>query len=119
MRLVEVILLAVVISLFCGIFCDCLTSIRKLDCEIECVRKKNDAVRFISKSFCKTCEGKCFDNFEDWKKTCRTMWLLDEIEYGVEESGNDKKLMVGKWNGPYGSGIVYCRRKNESQVQRY
>ena len=58
-------------------------------------------------------------SFEDWKKTCRAMWLLDEIEYGVEESGKDKKLMVGKWNGPYGSGIVYCRRKNESQVQRY
>lgn len=119
MRLVEVILLAVLLSLFCGIFSDCITSIRKLDVEINLARKKKDCICFISKSFCKTCEGKGFETFEEWKKTCRAMWLLEEIEYEAGESEKDKSLMVGKWNGAYGSGIVYCRRKNESQNQRY
>ncbi len=119
MRLVEVILLAVFLSLFCGIFCDCITSIRKLDVEINLARKKKDCVCFISKSFRNTCKGIGFETFEEWEKTCRSMWLLEEIGYGVEESGKDKNLMFGKWNGPYGSGIVYYRRKNESQDQRY
>jgi len=74
-----------------------------------------EASRFISESFRETCDGRCFDSFVDWQKTCKAMWNLDYISWTRADSfmpvenSNNGDLLYAKWIGPYGDGEVYNR----------
>ena len=111
MKFTDVIVLAVVMVIFFSVFSAQLGSIRCLDAEIEKKLMQRDSTIFISKSFCGMLEEKGFSDFEEWKKVCRAMWKLENIEYEYSEKSG-VKLCRGKWSGPYGNGEVYYRKSN-------
>lgn len=81
-------------------------------------KRKVDSYYFISESFRMTCDGKGFESFSEWQKTCRSLFGLEYIAWSdaqdfmsVDESEKGK-LFYGIWSGPMGNGEVYCRRKH-------
>ncbi len=107
MRLVDIVILTVLLSLFCPLISSELKVIREMDFQIEEMRMKKDCVKFIPESFCRTCEGgDGFENLNEWADSCRAMWKLESVDWKIEDS-----LVSGRWSGPYGSGKVYYRKR--------
>ena len=113
MRLFDVIVLSLIFCIFSALLTDSISSLRKMDCRIEQLRSENDSLKFISETFCMTCEGRGFASFEDWKAACGALWNLETIEWKlVQTNSHDEKngkLMCGLWSGPCGEGQVYYR----------
>lgn len=110
MKLSDVIILSVIISIFSPLFARSISLIRKMDFCIEDLQAQQTSITFISESFYETCqeEGRGFDSLEEWKISCKLLWSLESIE--VKE---EKNLLSGKWSGPSGKGEVYYRKKTK------
>lgn len=114
MRLLDIAVISTVLCVFSSVISGSIKNIREIDLRIEEVHKKNDCIRFISESFCKTCNGgekRCFENLAEWSKCCRAMWSLDDLEWRVESVSEDEILYYAEWSGLYGNGLVYCRKR--------
>lgn len=68
------------------------------------IRRKTESLEFISESFRLSCNGKGFENLDEWKLKNSLLWNLDEI--GWEKKGN---VFRGFWKGPAGNGEVVYR----------
>lgn len=113
MRLVD----AVFMLLFFGIFGQIYAStfIKTLDNAENKLKleKKADSYEFISESFRAACDGYGFSSLEDWEKTVRAMWKLEDIK--IEQKGELVHLV---WQGPDGNGeIFHGVKKNENKTQ--
>jgi len=116
MRFIEIIFMALLLCLMSSLVTDGLRMVKKLDSSIEKIRLEENSLRFISKSFCNVCRGKGCDDFTGWEQKCRSLWSVYEIEYGFsDKSDKNEELMFARWACPYSQGIVYCRRRNESE----
>lgn len=111
MKLVDLICLSVILTLFSTGFTAFYSQLLKMDLELEEMQKKTDSLIFISESFFNLCEGKGFSSFEEWESVCKKMWKLENIEWECIEE-KEAELYVGKWNGPYGSGEVYGKKNH-------
>ena len=115
MRLSDVIVLSVILSIFSTVYAGEISVLRKMDCRIEELREKNDSLCFISESFYKTCEGRGFSSLEEWKTVCQRLWQLESIEwkyvrpFDIRSDGNGLNLMCGTWRGCDGVKEIYCR----------
>ena len=114
MRLVHVICYAALLALSASLFSSMLFEIKEIDRRIEDICKKTDSLIFISRSFCNTCQGKGFENLDEWKQVCSSMWNLTDIEWTSFEK-DDEGLFYGKWNSPYGSGEVYAKKQCDKE----
>ena len=106
MRYTELILSVLVTGIFCSTFSAQLSALNRLDCEARKSLYQRDSITFISQSFYGVSEQKGFSDFEEWKKACKAMWKLEDIEYKCFEKA-EKKICYGYWRGPYGEGKVF------------
>ena len=110
MRLIDAICLSVILVVFSSIVSMTLAEIVRLDEELEAIERKTDSLIFISESFKACSRGKGFSSFDEWKLTCGSMLMLENIEWKniyLEEN----ELYYGKWDGPDGTGEVYVRKE--------
>lgn len=110
MRLVHIICYASLLALSASLFSTGFFETREIDRRIEKLCKKTDSLIFISRSFCNSCEGKGFENLDEWKQVCCSMWNLTDIHWIYSED-EDNGLFYGNWKGPYGSGEVYAKKQ--------
>ena len=78
------------------------------------------AKKFIAESFRNTCEGKGFENLEQWQVCCRAIFKLEYIgwcqaqDFMIDDFAGGGELMYGKWvaSGDIKecSDEVYCRK---------
>lgn len=115
MKLTDVIVLAVIISLFSTVFVTEITELKKMDLLLEQLQMKNSSLRFISESFYSTCEGKGFSSLNEWEKTCKSLWQLEEIKWELllENGSSDKYLICASWLDSSGEKKVYYRVNKE------
>ncbi len=115
MKYFEIILVVIMMTLLSSAMAGSISSVHKVIEKSEKSRRELDSFVFISDSFRKTCNGKCFSNLEEWQVTCRVMWNLEYIgwadaeDFMKVEAEPDEKLYYGRWSGPDGNGEVYCR----------
>ncbi len=111
MKLIDLLLAAMLLSLSAAMLSGSVKELHKLEHAISETGDKAASIHFISESFRKTCRRKGFANLEEWSRSCRALWGLEEIDFEtVEENmAGREKLLKGNWTGPYGSGEVYCR----------
>ena len=111
MRLSNIPALFLIISLFCPLYSNQIKTIGLFERKIQHSVERRDSVRFISESFRKTCRGEGFANLEEWSRSCRGLWELEEIEFETveENEAGREKLLRGSWAGPHGSGEVFYR----------
>lgn len=111
MKLIDLLLVALLLSLSAVMLSGSVKELHRLELAISETGAKAASIHFISESFRKTCRGEGFANLEEWGRSCRALWGLEEIEFEtVEENiAGREKLLKGNWTGPYGSGEVYCR----------
>ena len=121
MRFTELIIFSVLLAVFSSLLSSFIYQTRKLDEKLFELRRKTDSLIFISESFNKLCAGekKGFESFDEWEAVCKSMWNLESIEWKkmTAVKGNGENVFLGRWQGPYGSGEVYCKRQvkeNES-----
>lgn len=96
MRLLELIILSVMLSLFASIFTDLIQQFIHIDRKVKELKTKNDSLVFISESFYKTCRGEGFSSLDEWKEQCSELWKLDNIEWKMQEINGERRL-CGKW----------------------
>lgn len=130
MKLIHVVCMIIVMSIFASSFYSGISNVRKLSKEINEMQMQVDSLLFISESFRNMCEGKGFSSFVEWQKCCKQMWqleyiawseaddfmkddVIDDFTQNSDEYGNYHQgtLMYGKWIGRYGEGEVFCRIK--------
>lgn len=115
MRLSDVIVLSVILSIFSTVYAGEISVLKKMDNRIEELREKTDSLSFISESFYKTCEGRGFSSLEEWKTVCQRLWQLESIEWkyvmpvDIRGDGNVSQLLCGSWRGCDGVKEIYCR----------
>lgn len=115
MRLSDVIVLSVILSIFSTVYAGEISVLKKMDNRIEELREKTDSLSFISESFYKTCEGRGFSSLEEWKTVCQRLWQLESIEWkyvmpvDIRCDGNVSQLLRGSWCGCDGVKEIYCR----------
>lgn len=107
MKLIDIVATSLAVCLISTILGSAVFQLRKLDASVAEARNRYYSVRFISESFCMTCDGRGFASFEEWGQACSALWQLGEI--GCETVDEEKYLVRGSWNGPWGSGTVYCK----------
>ena len=83
-------------------------------------RQAFTAKKFIAESFRNTCEGKGFENLEQWQLCCRAIFKLEYIgwcqaqDFMIDDFAGGGELMYGKWvaSGDIKecSDEVYCRK---------
>lgn len=108
MKFPQILCFSTIFCLFSFLLSAQLFQIRQMDEMYLSLIKEVDSITFISTSFCKSCEGKGFQDLEEWKEVCRNMWGLNEIDWSSFKRGEDL-IYFGKWNGPYGRGEVYAK----------
>ena len=114
MKLVHIICFATLLALASSLFSSMLFELKELDKRIEKLCKKTDSLVFISTSFCNCCQGKGFEDLDEWKQVCSSMWDLTDIEWTYSEK-DDNGLFYGSWKGPYGSGEVYAKKQCDKE----
>jgi len=95
-----------------ALFADSLSQLRKLDRDLEFIKKKTDSMIFISDSFRQLCKGRGFSSFEEWGQVCKELWQLESIEWKPCDNSENEitEIYCGTWSGVYGSGQVYARK---------
>lgn len=117
MKFSDVIVSLVFLSMFFCEFNYGYVSYKKLLEKKESIQSEVESCKFISESFRKTCEGNGFESLKEWQKVCKSLWKLDYIGFAdadsfmIVENNSQKKLIYGRWIGPFGHGEVYCRVK--------
>ena len=111
MKLIDLLLAAMLLSLSASMLSGSVKELHKLELAISETGEKAASIHFISESFRKTCRGEGFANLEEWSRSCRGLWELEEIEFETveENEAGREKLLRGSWAGPHGSGEVFCR----------
>lgn len=85
------------------------------DKQIRGKRNQVETIKFINRSFEKTCEGKGFVDLLEWQKVCRVCFDLDYIgwcsseEFMIDDSPEAGTLWYGKWIGQGTEGEIYFR----------
>ena len=115
MKLIDLLLAIILLSLSAVMLSGSVKELHKLELAISERSAKSASIHFISESFRKTCRGEGFSTLEDWERTCKALWKLEEIDFETcQENGAGKEnLLKGKWTGPYGSGEVFCCRREK------
>ena len=76
------------------------------------------AKKFITQSFKNTCEGKGFENFEQWQNACKSLFNLDSIFYETDQ--DDSKLIHAQWKASDNllkcNGEVYYKLHEENSL---
>lgn len=117
MKFIDALVFMFFLSLMVFIYGYSLKSVNRTEEAAFKAKQKFESMEFISESFRNTCNGTGFSSLKEWQKTCKAMWKLDyigwsEAEDFMEVSKSEKGiLMYGKWNGIYGSGEVFCRKR--------
>lgn len=89
--------------------------------ERKILEKKNQlqCEKFISESFKQTCNGKGFQNLNQWQETCRAMWNLEYIgwsdaqDFMIVPDNPDFNLMCGIWKSKNSIGEVFSKKDKE------
>lgn len=85
------------------------------DKQIREKRNQVETLKFINRSFEKTCEGNGFIDLFEWQKVCRACFELDYIgwssseEFMIDNSPEKGTLWYGKWIGQGTEGEIYFR----------
>jgi len=93
--------------------------IKRIDKRIMEQREQVQAVKFISESFEKTCEGSGFEDLNEWQITCRSIWNLEYIgwcnsdEFMIDTARESGILWYGKWIGCGTEGEIYYRERSD------
>ena len=103
----------VVLLLFVGIICVALNDFTFYNASLQKKTaqtfKEYYAKVFISQSFKNTCEGKGFENFEEWQKACYALYKIDSMEWSESDD-----FVYGRWTGSAEiercSGEVYVKK---------
>ena len=96
--------LAVLLLTFTGIICvvwnDYCFDIKVLEQKSSKLQRDFTSKYFIAESFKKTCNGKGFENLEQWLKYCSAMFRLRSISYEKRETVfSGQYLFYAKWSG--------------------
>jgi hypothetical protein len=117
MKLIDLLLAALLLSLSVAMLSGSVRELHNLELAISETGKKATSIDFISESFRKTCRGEGFANLEEWSRTSKGLWELEEISFEIfeENKASKEKLMKGIWTGPHGSGEVFCRIREKGK----
>lgn len=83
------------------------------------IKKQVHCEKFIAESFRKTCEGKGFEDLNQWQECCRAMWNLEYIgwanvqDFMIIPDDSDFSLVCGVWRDKKTCGEVYSKIDKE------
>lgn len=109
MKYIEMLCFSVLLALFSSVFASLIFQFFRMDKELVEIRKKSEAMIFITESFYNSCKGEGFSSFEEWKQVCTSLWNLESIDY-ESVGGPGSGLYRARWDGPYGSGEIYAKK---------
>lgn len=122
MKFYTLVLNVTLLIILSAVSSESIKSVQKITIEKKRVEKILNATKFVSKSFCNTCEGFGFHSFEEWQKNCKALFGLEYIGWAnassfmnvsngeINESENTECILFyGTWKDSDFKGEVFCK----------